>query len=139
MSHNFNGTEINDKINISGNYDVNIWYSYDNDTKTTVLNKKIDYNETVSVNQKETTDTNTKDIIIRSLKQPSVSNAIVKDNKIEIEVEKELGIEIVGDTKFKISVEEDDEPWDTIIEEEYNDNVSKEIDENIKEDYIDNN
>lgn len=139
INHNFAGTESNDKININGSYDINVWYSYDNDTKTTVLNKKIDYNETVSVNQKETTDTNTKDIIIRSLKQPTVSNATIKDNRIELEVEKELGIEIVGDTKFKISVEDDDEPWDVIIDEEYNESIEKEIDENIKEDYIDNN
>ena len=43
INHNFNGTKSGNKINITGSYDVNIWYSYDNDTKTTVTTKNITY------------------------------------------------------------------------------------------------
>ena len=47
-------------------------------------------------------------------------------------IEKELGIEIVGDTKVKIAIEEDDDAWD-IIDDEYDEETSKEIDNNVKE------
>ena len=67
INHNFRGTKNADTISIDGSYDVNIWYSYDNDTKTSVITKNIPYTEVVSVNQKESTDSNTKDIIMKQL------------------------------------------------------------------------
>lgn len=136
INHTFKGTDVGGKIVIDGSYDVNIWYSYDNDTKTTVITKKITYSESVMVRQRETTDSTTKDIVVRSLKQPSCINAKEKGKTISIEIEKELGIEVVGDTKIKVAIEEEEEPWDLIEDTEYNDEVEKEIDNSVKEDYI---
>ena len=42
----------------------------------------------------------------------------------------------MGDTKVKVAVEEDEEPWDVIDDNEYTDEVDKEIDKNVKEDYL---
>ena len=58
-----------------------------------------------------------------------------KDSTIVIEIEKELGIEIVGDTKVKIAIEEDEEPWDEIAEE-ITEDVLKEIDDTVDPNYI---
>lgn len=136
INHKFKGTDVGDKIVVDGSFDVNIWYSYNNDTKTTVITKKIKYSESVMVRQKETTDSTTKDIIVRSLKQPNCVNARENGKSISIDIEKELGIEIVGDTKVKVAVEEDEEPWDVIDDVEYNEEVEKEIENNVKEDYL---
>ena len=135
INHKFSGSEVNGKIEIDGSFDVNLWYSYDNDTKTSVITKNITYKEVVSVNQRQTTDSSTKDIIVRSLKQPSCLSAKEKDSTIVIEIEKELGVEIVGDTKVKIAIEEDEEPWDE-IPEEVTDDVLKEIDDTVDPNYI---
>ena len=89
----------------------------------------------MSVNLKNKADTEVKDIIVRSLKQPTCINAKENGKSIDIEIEKELGVEVVGDTKVKIAVEEDDDSWD-ILDEEYNDDIDKEIDNSVKEDYI---
>ena len=136
INHKFKGSEVGGKIVVDGSFDVNIWYSYDNDTKTTVITKKIKYSEQAMVRQRETTDSSTKDIVVRSLKQPNCINAKEKGKSISIDIEKELGIEIVGDTKVKVAVEEDEEPWDIIDDTEYTEEVDKEIDNNIKEDYL---
>ena len=53
----------------------------------------------------------------------------IKDGLIEFTIDKELGIEIIGDTKAKILVEDED-PWDII-----NDDIDN-IDDQINEDYI---
>ena len=135
INNKFEGSEENDKIVINGSYDVNIWYSYDNDTKTTVITKPISYKEVVSVNLRNKADTEVKDIIVRSLKQPTCINAKENGKSIDIEIEKELGVEVVGDTKVKIAVEEDEDSWD-VLDEEYNDEVDKEISNSVKEDYI---
>ena len=88
INHNFKGYPSNGKIVIDGSFDVNIWYSYDNDTKTNVINKTITYSDTTSVKQKEITDST--EVIVRSLKQPTCISAKEKDKSIDIEIEKEL-------------------------------------------------
>ena len=135
INHKFSGQEVNGKIEIDGSFDVNLWYSYENDTKTSVITKNITYKEFVNVSQRQTTDSSTKDIIVRSLKQPSCLSAKEKDSTIVIEIEKELGVEIVGDTKVKIAIEEDEEPWEEITED-VSDEVLKEIDDNVDPNYI---
>jgi len=136
INHKFKGVEKDGKILINGSFDVNIWYSYENDTKTIVTNKTIDYSESVTINQKDSTDSSTKDIIVRSLKQPTCVNASNNGDEIVFDIEKELGVEIVGDTKVKIAIEEDEEPWDLLIDEEYNDDIDNEITESIDEEFI---
>ena len=135
INHKFKGFKSGEKIGVDGSYDVNIWYSYDNDSKTNVVNKKIEYNDLFNVKVKSDIDSNDTDIIVRTLKQPNCVKVNIDGNKINFDVEKELGVEIVGETKMKIAIEDDEDPWDE-LEEEMNENVEKEIDESIKEDYI---
>ena len=67
INHKFKGTDVGGKIVVDGSFDVNLWYSYNNDTKTTVITKKIKYSESVMIRQKDTTDSTTKDIIVRRI------------------------------------------------------------------------
>ncbi len=135
INHKFKGYKTNDKIGVSGSYDVNVWYSYDNDSKTTVVSKNISYNDLFNVKLKENADLSSDtDIIVRTLKQPNCSSVNINDKNITFDVEKELGVEIVGETKVKIAVEEDEEPWDDIDDELSNDDI-KEIDK-VNDEFI---
>ena len=135
MSHKFKGYKTNDKIGVNGSYDVNIWYSYDNDSKTAVVNKNISYDDLFNVKLRENADlSNETDIIVRTLKQPSCSSVNSKDKTITFDIEKELGVEVVGETKVKIAIEEDEDPWD-IIDDELTNKDLEEID-NVKDDFI---
>ena len=137
INHKFKGYKTNDKIGVNGTYDVNIWYSYDNDSKTTVVNKKIDYTEIFNVKLKESSElADDTDIIVRPLKQPTCSSVHSDDRKILFDIEKEIGVEIVGEAKIKIGIEEDEDPWDE-VEDEVDDKVEKEIEDSINEEYID--
>ena len=79
-----------------------------------VANKTITYTEEEKALASNTT-TGTKDIIVRSLKQPTCISAKSEGNTIKLDIEKELGIEIVGDTKVKIaSVDDEDDIWDEL-------------------------
>ncbi len=131
INHKFKGYKTSDKIGVDGTYDVNIWYSYDNDSKTAVINKTISYNDLFSVKAKEEVDTDP-EIIVKTLKQPTCSSVNIENGVINFDIEKELGIEIVGETKIKIGVEEDEEPWDEIVDEE----TVEDIDNSINENYI---
>lgn len=137
INHKFKGYKSGEKIGVDGSFDVNIWYSYDHDSKTTVVNHKIDYNDLFNVKTRENADlSGDTDIIVRTLKQPNCSHVnIEEDGVISFDIEKELGVEIVGETKMKISIEEDEEPWDE-IEDEVTEETLEEIDHNVNEDYI---
>ena len=137
INHQFKGYKTGDKIGVDGSYDVNIWYSYENDSKTTVVNKKIEYNDLFNVKTKASADlSGDTDIIVRTLKQPNcVKVNIEDDGTISFDIEKELGVEIVGETKVKISVEEDEEPWEE-VDDEMTEEVEEQIENEVDEKYI---
>jgi len=136
INHKFKGYKTGEKIGVEGSFDVNIWYSYDNDSKTTVANETIEYKDLLNIRIKEDADlTKDTEIIVRSLSQPNCVKVDIKeDGTISFNIEKELGVEVVGETKVKISIEEDEEPWDD-IDDEINEEVLEEIDK-IDENYI---
>ena len=87
INHKFTGVEENKKIRINGSFDVNIWYSYDNDTKTSVATKQVSYEEIVSVKAKDDLMiANNNEVIVRSLKQPTVVDVKLKDGIIKMNV-----------------------------------------------------
>ena len=137
INNKFKGYKTGEQIGVDGSFDVNIWYSYENDSKTTVINKNRKYNELFNVKVKQNADlTGDTDIIVRALKQPTCSKVNIEDDgQITFDIEKELGVEIVGETKMKIAIEEDEEPWED-LDEEVTEDIEKEIDENVKEDFV---
>lgn len=136
INHKFKGFKNGTKVGVNGSYDVNIWYSFANDSKTNVVSKKIEYSDTFNVKLKSDADINgDTDIIVRTLKQPSCVKVSIDGNKILFEVEKELGVEIVGEAKVKIETIDEEDAWDE-LEEEVKDETLKEIDDTVKEDYV---
>ena len=131
INHNFSGTKNNNKIVINGNYDVNIWYSYDNDTKTDVIKESNNYTEVINMRDNGSIDGD--EIIVRSLKQPNCINVDIVGDSINYTVEKELGIELVGDIKVKIEANDEEDEWDEIVEDNEN---NKETIDSVKEEFI---
>lgn len=138
INHTMSGVNDNGRVRITGSFDVNIWYSYDNNTKTSVEARKISYTEVVNVRLKQNSNlTNDSEIIITSLKNPTVIDVSSRNNIINYEIEKELGIEIIGDAKVKIQIMEDDyEDYDIIDEEVSDEELNEIIDNQIDEDYL---
>lgn len=135
INHNFSGNKSGNDIIINGSYDVNIWYSYDNDTKTDVVRNTNTYHEIIHMRSNENLEG--EDIIVRSLKQPNCIKADIVDNTIRYVVEKELGVELVGDIKVKIEANLEEDPWDEIVEEDKDIETLENIDQQVNEDYID--
>lgn len=128
INHTFTGTNKKNEVTVNGSFDVNVWYSYDNDSKTAVTTRNFSYQEILKLRVKDYDSlTNENEIIVRSLKQPTVQDVNIKDNEVHLSIEKELGVEIVGESKVKIAILEDELPWDDIEEEpEINEDYIKE-------------
>lgn len=125
INHNFNGTNRKNEVTVNGTFDVNVWYSYDNDSKTAVTTRSYSYTENLRLRVKDYDSLNNEnEIIVRSLKQPTVQDVSIKGNEVYLSIEKELGVEIVGESKVKIAILDDELPWDEVeedieVEEEY--------------------
>lgn len=136
INHKIHGKKDDEYIKINGSYDINIWYSYDNNTKTNVVSKKMFYEEKVRVKVRENGDLNdNSEIIIRSLKNPTCIDVSNEDKTIKYTISKELGIEIVGDAKIRIPVSNTEDDYNLIIDE---DAVNDEIDKSVNINYLDN-
>ena len=135
INNKFKGNVQGDDVKVDGSFDINLWYSYDNDTKTNVINKTIKYDELINIKTKLDVDLNDSQRIVRALKQPTCSNVQINGNVIDFDIEKELGIEVVGDEKVKIMVEDDEDGWE-VFDDPITEEDEKQIDEEINEDFL---
>ena len=130
INHTFNGTNLGNKVLVNGNFDVNVWYSYDNDSKTAVSTKKYNYSDTMHMKSLNSLDSRP-EVLVKSLKQPTVADVKIDNGVVNLSIDKELGIEIVGNTKIKVPVETLDDDYE-ILED---DPPLEEIDK-VNEDYL---
>ena len=130
INNTFNGTSVGYSIIVNGSFDVNVWYSYDNDSKTAVSTKKYNYSDTMHMKSLNSLDSRP-EVLVKSLKQPTVADVKIDNGVVNLSIDKELGIEIVGNTKIKVPVETLDDDYE-ILED---DPPLEEIDK-VNEDYL---
>ena len=126
INHKFNGVRQNDKIVIEGSFDINIWYSYDNDTKTDVVKTTNTYSETIKMHD-VTSEYDNASIIVRSLTDPKCVNVNINEDFIDYQVDLELGVELVGDVKVKIAVLDNLDEYDTLEDNSTDTEIEKEV------------
>ena len=136
INHKFNGYTNGNDININGQYDVNVWYSYDNDTKTGVAKETLNYTDKIPVHLKENVSDG-KEVMVRSLKQPTVNEVKIEDGKVKLIIDKELAVEVVGNTKIKVPVEAIDDDYEEITEVKATNEVEVEKIDEVNEEYLD--
>lgn len=137
INHQFKGAEVGDKIRVSGSFDINVWYSYDKDSKTGVCNERVTYQQDVVLDTCEDGLCERKDIIVRSLREPNCCSVSIKDKKIVVDVENELGIEVICDQSLRVLVDESKcEEWQDLNHHNLGEDVMQEIDHKVQEKFI---
>ena len=105
INHEFEAQLNDKKVDLNGNFEINVWYAYDNNTKTDVARSTCNYIGSVRV--KEIISDNiggTCDVIARILQQPTCTNAKITDDGIEVDVVFEVLVEVIGETKMMVTV-----------------------------------
>lgn len=137
INHSFRGKNNHGMVSIDGEFDVNVWYSYDNDTKTTVSTERFSYNDKMNIRLKDDVPlTDSSEIIVRGLKQPTVTKVDVNNGIVILDIEKELGVEVVGNTKLKVSVEDIEDDYEEILDEDELEETFEEQMEEVTDDYL---
>lgn len=102
-----------DVVEIHGTYDINVWYSYEDNTKTEVVLEKITYCDEIVLSSKDENCLSIDEqVMAKVTKQPNcIQCKIDKDsNKISVDVEREFSVHVIGETKVCVRVESPNKP-----------------------------
>lgn len=109
INHSYHANKKNkDCVEIHGSYDVNIWYSFKDNSKTEVVSETIKYCDEVMLNERDKKCIGDHyDVVAKVVQQPNClqCNIEKKGNKIAVEVEREFIVKIIGETKVNVKVE----------------------------------
>lgn len=137
INNRFNGVMNGQDTYVNGSFDVNVWYSYDNDSKTGVASGTYNYSDKMNVPMMGANKlTNNSEIIVSSLSDPNVVDVKIEGGKIVFDVRKEMGVEVVGDTKIRVNVDDNYDDYQEIIDDEVPEAVFDEIDKSVNEEYL---
>lgn len=125
INHKFRAELNQNNASLSGDFEVNIWYSYSNNTKTEVAREVISYSDTIRTRQIVKDDNTSKDVIVRIIDEPTCTNGCINENGIEVEVEFVVAVDVIGETKIAINT------FTNIEKEMMNDSFENEINENF--------
>jgi len=98
----------NKSVRVSGTFDLNVWYSYNDDQATDVAKETVKFTELVPIDEISECITGQMDSRAVLVKAPQAHKTIISEaNKIQVDVELGLYAEIVGETKIVVQVYED--------------------------------
>ncbi len=128
INHNYEATKIGrNLVEVKGDFEVNIWYSEEENTRTDVIRHTVKYRETIATKKivQEYLE-NTEEVIARISQHPTCTNAKISGEEILVDIAFEQIAEVIGETKVSITVFSQTEKWDDNFENEINENFLEE-------------
>ena len=115
INHEFEATLNGKVVEVKGNFEVDVWYSYDDNTKTDIARSVNEYQETIKVREIICDNISEHcDVAVRIQQPPRCTNARITEEGIEVDVIFEMLAEVIGETKMMVTVFACNEAYDTI-------------------------
>ena len=118
INHYYVSSFENNKPLVKGRYDLHVWYGFNNDTDTSIHKQTIDYVHefNVSVKNGEEISSNN-EFNVSCLKYPTCSGLSLNDDgSVSVKVEKELSLDVIGETKLKVQISSNSDDWNNDID-----------------------
>ena len=97
-------------VRVSGTFDINIWYSYNNDQATDVAKETVKFTEAIAITEISEGIVGPVDARAVLTKAPYCLKTVVADgNRLKVEIELGMYAEIIGETKVFVQVYETSE------------------------------
>ncbi len=120
-NHHFEAAIKNRIPKVIGTFDVHIWYSFHDELESVVEKHQVTYIDDMQVTKKENREFEASDQVKgRCLEKPKCLSASHDHQIVTIEIEKEMQIEISGETCIKVEVKTEEEVWDEFDDIEIN-------------------
>lgn len=129
INHKYEARKVGKKVEICGSFDMNVWYSHHDNTKTSVATEKVDYKDVIKLHYRDPDCLDDKDVSANVVQQPNCVEAVIskKGNKILVTTEREFLVEVIGETKVCVALHEGECSCDDDWEDELDDSELEEI------------
>jgi len=107
INNQYEAVKASDGVEVVGTYDINIWYSYDRNTKTDVAKETVSYVELVPLTYFDKKHrSSTAEVFAVATQEPNCVEANISSqgDSVVIRVEREFQVEMVAETKVCVVV-----------------------------------
>ena len=115
INHTHQAKKVGKFVEVTGKFDVNVWYSHQDHSKTSVFTECVSYKERIRLHYRDEPTSGHEEIIVNVIQHPNCTEAIISEcgEKFIITVERELIAEVIGETKICVLVHENnfEEEW----------------------------
>lgn len=129
INHKYDTKQNGKNIELTGTYDIQIWYAYDDDKKTNVFYKTIPFNGVFMISWKnvKTVDDETKQKV-HVIKYPTATGMTqLNEHEVEIIIESVYFVDVFQDSILTIN---------TVEEEKEDEKIDEEIIMNVNPNYL---
>ncbi|UOQ93292.1 outer spore coat protein CotE [Halobacillus shinanisalinarum] len=108
INHIYNAKKKGDHVEVTGSYDINVWYSYNDNTKTEVVTERVNYCDHVRLSVKdENCISDDLEVVAKAVQQPNCLECKIaaQGQKMVVEVEREFIVDVIGETKLCVKVD----------------------------------
>jgi spore coat protein E len=125
INHTYEAKKVGKTVEVKGYYDINVWYSFNRNTKTEVVTERVEYCDVIKLKYRDPDCLDDQDVIARVMQQPNCVECVIssKGDKIIVHVEREFIVEVIGETKVIVAVhpeksDSQDDDWGLDVEDE---------------------
>lgn len=106
INHHYSAKKVGKYVEVSGKFDVNVWYAYNKHSKTAVYSETIPYRDKIKLHYRDEHASDSNELQVQVLQHPNCLEAVIADDgeKVKVLVEREFLVEVIGETKVCISV-----------------------------------
>ncbi|TDF99547.1 outer spore coat protein CotE [Paenibacillus piri] len=107
INNQYDAVKSGDGVEVVGTYDINIWYSYDKNTKTDVAKETVSYSELVGLSYLDKKHRpSSAEVSAVATQEPNCVEAGIssRGDSVVIRVEREFKVEMIAETKVCVVV-----------------------------------
>ncbi|MEK8127059.1 outer spore coat protein CotE [Paenibacillus filicis] len=107
INNQYDAVKAGENVEVVGTYDINIWYSYDRNTKTDVAKETVSYVEAVPLHFLDKRHkSSTAEVAAIATQEPNCVEASISSGggSVLIRVEREFKVEMIAETKVSVVV-----------------------------------
>ncbi|WP_163536865.1 outer spore coat protein CotE [Gracilibacillus sp. YIM 98692] len=132
INHHYHAKLVKkDVVEIRGSYDVNVWYAYNDNTKTEVVTERVEYTDHIKLTIRDKHHFGEDcEVLAKVIQQPNCLECNIEKHgqKIKVDAEREFLVEVLGETKVIVKVDPsgkvyNDDDWDLEITDDELDSI----------------
>ena len=104
-NHCVNAEKSGDLIEISGSYEVHVWYTYDDDNQTDIVRMTVDYGDIIELRHALRDNLlDSDEITAEEIVAPYATDVRIEAGIIHVDVALEVAAEVIGETKMRVAI-----------------------------------